>query len=246
MPPRRKGVKVAVVGETGGGKTALLARLLHARFAEDGKHAATDGCYRHNTALRLDCGRKMPLQLWDTPGASSFQDIAQWYDPSPITNADGIIIVYDASSSRALSGLKKWVKAVRKAAPRGCRGVLMGTKLDKVSEGKTPPCRKSAIALAKANGLRHAEVSAADEDSIGDAVGKFLDLVVGNASAKKKAAAAAEGQRGAREIDRRLAGVPSGQLVEVWLREEGLGEYVNPFAAGGYKGQGCLSELQVN
>eukprot|EP01046_Picozoa_sp_COSAG06_P003703 COSAG06_NODE_148_length_22056_cov_75.881239_1_plen_402_part_00 len=238
MPPRRKGVKLAVVGESAGGKTTLLTRLLHATFA-DGRHKPTDGCYRHNTAVKLDDGRKLPLQLWDTPGKASFQDISQNFEPSPINGVDGLIIVYDASSSRSVSSLKKWVKAVRKAAPPGCRGVLIGTKLDRVPGGKVPPCRTKAVALAKANGMRHAEVSAADEDSVGDAVGKFLDLVVGIDAKRKQ-------QQQQKERERELlANVPSGKMVEVWLEHEGLGDYAEAFAAAGYKGPGCLAELQA-
>lgn len=230
MPLRRKGLKLAVVGETCAGKTALITRLLNSQFT-NGRHKATDGCYRHNTAIRLDNGQKLPLQIWDTPGKASFQDISQNYEPSPINNADGLIIVYDASSSRSGSSLKKWVKAVRKAAPPGCRGVLMGTKLDCVPHGKASPCRAKAVALAKANRMRHAEVSAADEDSVADAVGRFIDLVVGT---------------DARQQQQELpTGVPSDKMVQVWLEQEGLGDYAEAFAAAGYRGPGCLAELQT-
>ena len=230
MPPRRKGLKLALVGETCAGKTALITRLLHSTFV-DGQHKATEGCYRHNTAVRLDDGRKLPLQLWDTPGRASFQDIAQNYEPSPIANADGLIIVYDASSSKSASSLKKWVKAVRKAAPPSCRGMLMGTKHDRLSGGKTSPCYAKAVALAKSNGMRHAQVSAADEDSVADAVGKFIDLVVGTDARRQK--------------QKLPLNVPSDKVVEVWLEQEGLGEYAEAFAAAGYRGQGCLAELQT-
>ena len=86
---RRARLKVAVVGATAAGKSALLARLLHGRFVV--LHKPTDGCYRHDSAVRLDDGRKLPLELWDTPGKVPFADIAQGYDPSPIDGADGVI-----------------------------------------------------------------------------------------------------------------------------------------------------------
>lgn len=231
MPPRRQGLKMAVVGESAAGKTAFITRLLHSHFAE-GRHKPTDGCYRHNTTVKLDDGRKLPLQLWDTPGKATFQDIAQNFEPSPISGADGLIVVYDGSSSRSASSLKKWVKAVRKAAPPGCRGVLIGTKLDRVGGGKVPPCRAKAVALAKANGMRHAEVSAADEDSVGVALGKFIELVVGGEARQKRR-------------QQLPPNVPSDQMVQVWLEHEGLGDYAEAFAAAGYKGAGCLAELQA-
>ena len=135
---RRARLKVAVVGATAAGKSALLARLLHGRFVV--LHKPTDGCYRHDSAVRLDDGRKLPLELWDTPGKVPFADIAQGYDPSPIDGADGVIVVYDASTSKSLGELKKWVKAVRKWQPRNCHALLVGTKLDLVpaSTGKKP------------------------------------------------------------------------------------------------------------
>ena len=47
---RRARLKVAVVGATAAGKSALLARLLHGRFVV--LHKPTDGCYRHDSAVR--------------------------------------------------------------------------------------------------------------------------------------------------------------------------------------------------
>eukprot|EP01043_Picozoa_sp_COSAG02_P036528 COSAG02_NODE_2681_length_8253_cov_7.455482_4_plen_491_part_00 len=232
------GLKLACVGESAGGKSAFLHRLLHSQ-QPTGKHKSTDGCYRHNTAVKLDDGTKLPLQIWDTPGKASFADIASVYEPSPISGADGLIIVYDASSSRSASSLKKWVKMVRKAAPPGCRGVIVGTKKDLVPDGKVPPCRAKAVALAKANGMRHAEVSAADEDSVADAVGKFIDLIVGAEMRRKQMH---------REPERRqqlTPNVPNDMVVQVWLEQEGLGDYAEVFAGAGYTGLGCLAELQA-
>ena len=102
------------------------------------------------------------------------------------TGADGVIVVYDASTSKSVGELKKWVKAVRKWQPRNCHALLVGTKLDLVpastgKKPKPPPCRAKAGAMAKSGGMRHTEVSAADEEgsSVADAISGFLEALVG-------------------------------------------------------------------
>jgi GTPase SAR1 family protein len=239
---KRKMLKIAVVGETGSGKTAVCRRFLTGGFTDEG-HVATDGCYKYSSSVRLDDGQSLGLQMWDTPGSVSFQDIMQGYHPSPVGGAGGVIIVFDGSSKRGLGGLKKWLKPVARLASRTCLVLVLANKLD---DHRSP----AAPALAKAQRLvgsygryfSFGSCSARRGTGLGEAIGGFLDAVVaGSASlGHQPSAAGIDGGGGALGVG---AGPGINSVGEV-LRRAGLGQHEAAFARAGYGGQACAVELQ--
>eukprot|EP01048_Picozoa_sp_COSAG05_P006295 COSAG05_NODE_403_length_10204_cov_874.669372_5_plen_1176_part_00 len=233
MNRRGQGVllKVAVLGDAATGKTAVLRKFLTNTFTNEG-HKPTDGCYKHVLAVQLDDGRHVGLQLWDTPGAANFQDIAQGYQPNPISGATGIIIVHDCSSSKGLSGLKKWVKAVARAGPRSCKVLVLGNKADLVPADREPPTQKKVRQLASSYRMQFAEASAKQGSAVAESITALLQTIVDMQTPppKKKLAQASVGAAQAKTV---------AQLLEY----HGLGAHAKAFARAGYEGEACVREL---
>eukprot|EP01089_Gocevia_fonbrunei_P016963 TRINITY_DN5389_c0_g1_i1.p1 TRINITY_DN5389_c0_g1~~TRINITY_DN5389_c0_g1_i1.p1 ORF type:complete len:230 (-),score=43.62 TRINITY_DN5389_c0_g1_i1:22-711(-) len=94
--------KVAVLGDSGVGKTALLHRYVKAQFIEGYK--TTIGADFMTKDVLVDNKLFVTLQLWDTAGQERYQALGGPY----YRGADGCILVFDLTRPQTFNHLNKW------------------------------------------------------------------------------------------------------------------------------------------
>ena len=76
-------------------------------------------------------GKKtIKLQIWDTAGQERFRTITSAY----YRGADGIIMVYDTTSSDSFDHVNDWLKEVNRYASEGTCKLLVGNKSDRTAD----------------------------------------------------------------------------------------------------------------
>ncbi|CAB1330862.1 unnamed protein product [Coregonus sp. 'balchen'] len=76
----------------------------------------------------------MVVILWDTAGQERYQTITKQY----YRRAQGIILVYDITSSRSFQHIVKWASDVDEFAPDKVQRILVGNKADEEQKRKVP------------------------------------------------------------------------------------------------------------
>jgi Ras-related protein Rab-1A len=75
-------------------------------------------------------GKTVKLQIWDTAGQERFRTITSAY----YRGADGIIMVYDVTSTESFDHVNDWLKEVNRYAAEGTAKLLVGNKSDRTSD----------------------------------------------------------------------------------------------------------------
>jgi len=143
--------KLVLLGETCVGKTSLLIR-----FADDGYsefHITTIGVdFRYRT---VECeGKNVKLQIWDTAGQEKFRTII----PAYYRGADGVIFVYDVTSSESFQHVEEWLTDVDNHAEKDPAKFLVGNKADLTDQRQVP--EEVAQRFADEHNLSFIEASA--------------------------------------------------------------------------------------
>ncbi|KAL8271668.1 hypothetical protein Esti_004418 [Eimeria stiedai] len=117
--------KLVTVGDSGVGKSCLLMRFVQDEFEE--AHVCTIGVDFRSISTMVK-GRLCTLQLWDTAGQERFSGITGNY----YRNADGFVLVYDATSRDSLEHLSNWISQIRQHHALSASSVLLlvGNKTD--------------------------------------------------------------------------------------------------------------------
>merc|ERR1711994_824395 len=75
-------------------------------------------------------GKTVKLQIWDTAGQERFRTITSAY----YRGADGIIMVYDVTSSESFDHVEEWLSEVDRYANENTSKLLVGNKADLIEE----------------------------------------------------------------------------------------------------------------
>jgi Ras-related protein Rab-1A len=70
------------------------------------------------------------LQIWDTAGQERFRTITSAY----YRGADGIIMVFDVTSTESFDHVNDWLKEVNRYAAEGTVKLLVGNKSDRTAD----------------------------------------------------------------------------------------------------------------
>ena len=75
--------------------------------------------------------KKLPLQIWDIPGAEKFRTLSSIY----FRDADAAILVYDCTNKESFTNLKQnWLRELQAIAPESMLKFIVGNKADLVEE----------------------------------------------------------------------------------------------------------------
>jgi len=91
--------KLVLIGDSGVGKSCLLLRFADDNFTDS--YISTIGVDFRFRTITID-KKTVKLQIWDTAGQERFRTITSAY----YRGADGIIMVYDVTSSESFIMLK--------------------------------------------------------------------------------------------------------------------------------------------
>jgi small GTP-binding protein len=120
-------VKIVLVGDSGSGKTSLLAKFSDNIFQES--FMSTIGIDFKIRTIQTN-GKIVKLQIWDTAGQERFRSITTCY----YRGANAIIIVCDVTDINSFDNIEKtWLKEVKKLETPPYI-VIVGTKIDKINK----------------------------------------------------------------------------------------------------------------
>ena len=143
------------------GKTSFLSRYIENIFIDNPQSTINlDFSFK---VIELEDGKKVKLQIWDTPGDASFKSIARIY----FRGAHGIILFYDISDRESFKDLNDWLDLIKNSASESPHIVLVGNKIDLEKEREITA--EEGEKFAKNNGLLFFESSAK--------TGKNVDLI---------------------------------------------------------------------
>jgi len=141
-PPRKKTLKIVILGDSGVGKTSLMNRYSTGKFT--GQYKATIGAdFLTKEVVVTDWyGQRhvVTLQIWDTAGQERFQSLGVAF----YRGADCAMLTYDVTDPHSLDNLNHWRKefldavggpmaiASLSATSAQFPFVVVGNKMDKV------------------------------------------------------------------------------------------------------------------
>ena len=119
--------KLVLIGDSGVGKSCLLLRFADDNFTDS--YISTIGVDFRFRTITID-DKIVKLQIWDTAGQERFRTITSAY----YRGADGIIMVYDVTSSESFDHVEEWLSEVDRYANENTSKLLVGNKADLIEE----------------------------------------------------------------------------------------------------------------
>ena len=121
--------KIVTVGDSGVGKSCLLTRFVSDVYSDF--HVSTIGV-DYKTVVTMVKGKLVKLLLWDTAGQERFSVVTGNY----YRNADGFVIVYDATNRTSFEHVDQWMNQIKQHHECGPNTVkiLCANKHDMVQE----------------------------------------------------------------------------------------------------------------
>uniref|UniRef100_A0A914X0E6 Ras-related protein Rab-24 n=1 Tax=Plectus sambesii TaxID=2011161 RepID=A0A914X0E6_9BILA len=116
--------KVVLLGKEYGGKTSLVERFLHNRFAGEMPYQNTIGAAYG--AKRVEAfGRQVVLGIWDTAGSERYQAMSRIY----YRGTWAAVLCYDLTDPDSLAKVHFWATELRQHEPHA-HMYFVGTKKD--------------------------------------------------------------------------------------------------------------------
>jgi len=128
---QQRTLKLIFLGEAGVGKSALLERFVHDRFASEQSNT-TIGVAFMSKEIQLD-DWVVTLQMWDTAGQERYRAIGPLY----FRGAECCLLVYDVTSRSSFEAIEQWRDAFNASGQvegKGFAFVVVGNKADKETE----------------------------------------------------------------------------------------------------------------
>lgn len=143
--------KLVLIGDSGVGKSCLLLRFADDNFTDS--YISTIGVDFRFRTITID-DKTVKLQIWDTAGQERFRTITSAY----YRGADGIIMIYDVTSSESFDHVEEWLSEVDRYANENTSKLLVGNKADLVEEKQVS--EEMAQSFADKLGISFLETSA--------------------------------------------------------------------------------------
>eukprot|EP00947_MAST-08B_sp_MAST-8B-sp1_P004159 g4159.t1 len=131
--------RVILLGDSGVGKTALLARLVDGGMSAAGGHQrapkVTIGVEFSEKVMRLESGRRVRARIWDTAGQERYRSITK----SHYRRAEVAVLVYDITSAESFRSVGDWLAELRDVVGDDVQLLLVGNKADLAEYREVPP-----------------------------------------------------------------------------------------------------------
>jgi len=129
VDPTASTIDIALIGDSGVGKTCLLLRFVDETYTES--YITTIGV-DYKSKLTTINGESVRLNIWDTAGHERFRTITSTY----FRNAQGIIFVYDVTDATSYKNLNIWFQESDRYAGESVKRLLVGNKSDEATDTK--------------------------------------------------------------------------------------------------------------
>jgi small GTP-binding protein len=177
-------IKIVLIGDSGVGKTNLLARFTRDQFNPDSK--STIGVEFATKTLELD-GKTIKAQIWDTAGQERYRAITSAY----YRGAIGALLLYDVSSALTFQSLSRWLQELRENADSNIVVMLVGNKCD--LQELRAVSTEEGVGYAKSENLLFIETSALDATNVQESFKRLITEIVNRLSKKELGSAKGAG-----------------------------------------------------
>ena len=206
--------KIVMLGDSGVGKTSLVARLTNPDRPMNHDISATMGIEFDTQMLDTPQG-KVKAQIWDTAGQERFARVLL---PTYFRKAKGVILVYDITNLKSFESLgDRWMAQLNDhAVSEDLAKLLVGNKSDLEANREVTP--EQAQAFAEQHGMECLETSAKSGQNVLAAFEKLVGLVHDRALA-----AAASKKGGIKGLNSGAGGGNAGGSNTVKLEDQNAG-----------------------
>jgi len=165
--------KIVMLGDSGVGKTSLVARLTNPDRPLNHDISATMGIEFDTQMLDTEHG-KVKAQIWDTAGQERFARVLL---PTYFRKAKGVILVYDITNAKSFESLsERWMTQLNDhASSDDLAKLLVGNKSDLEASREVP--REKAEQFCLEYGMEMLETSAKSGDNVLQAFEKLIGIV---------------------------------------------------------------------
>ena len=157
--------KILLLGDSEVGKSCFLMRYSDNVFVEN--NITTIGLDYKLKSVKLDSGKTIKVQLWDTAGQDKYRTIAKNY----FKGSHGILLLYDVTKQSSFQNIRDWIQDIREEVSQKAIIFLIGNKIDLVDKRKIS--KEKGIELAEEYKLPFFEASAKSGENV-DEVFKAL------------------------------------------------------------------------
>jgi small GTP-binding protein len=168
-------LKIVLIGDSGVGKTNILARFTRDQFNPESK--STIGVEFATKTLEVS-GKTVKAQIWDTAGQERYRAITSAY----YRGAIGALVIYDITTALTFSSLGKWLQELRENADTNIVIMLVGNKTDLAD--KRAVSVDEGIGFSKSENILFIETSARDSSNVSEAFTTLMTEVVGKLAGK--------------------------------------------------------------
>jgi small GTP-binding protein len=174
--------KIVMLGDSGVGKTSLVARLTNPDRPMNHDISATMGIEFDTQMLDTEHG-KVKAQIWDTAGQERFARVLL---PTYFRKAKGVILVYDMTNAKSFESLsERWMTQLNDhASSDDLAKLLVGNKSD--LQDRREVTRERADQFCREFGMEMLETSAMSGENVLQAFEKLIGIVHDRALAASK------------------------------------------------------------
>ena len=167
-----KTCQLLIIGDSSVGKTSLISRYANGTFKEE--YLATVGLDYYTKNEIID-NKTIQIKLWDTAGQERFKSLTQNY----FRNAEGVLLVYDVTSTESFDNLKYWISSIKdnmKQQDMNIPLIIIGNKID--MEDSREIIKENAEKFAGENNYKYFETSAKTGAGVDDAIRELVNQVL--------------------------------------------------------------------
>ena len=166
-----KTCKILLIGDSSVGKTCLISKYAIGVFNED--YISTIG-FDSRQKEEIINNEKVLVKIFDTAGQERFQSITANY----LRNAEGVILVYDLTSTESFENLKFWIESIKNnlGNDEPIPIIIIGNKID--LEDAREINKSVAEKFAKDNNYKYFETSAKTGEGVDDAFREIVKQIL--------------------------------------------------------------------
>ena len=116
--------KILLLGDSEVGKSCFLMRYSDNVFVEN--YITTIGLDYKLKIVKLDSGKTIKVQLWDTAGQDKYRTIAKNY----YKGSHGILLLYDITKITSFENIREWIRDIKEEVSEKAIIFLIGNKID--------------------------------------------------------------------------------------------------------------------
>jgi small GTP-binding protein len=168
--------KIIVIGPAAVGKSSLIRRFVENKFSL--LYKFTIGVDFLTKEVKYEPNETAKLIIWDIGGQDRFKTLRRnFYD-----GTHGALVVFDLSRTQTFPKIKEWISDFRRTIEEDVPIIIIGNKLDLVSEIGKVIDRNEVHQFAEKVGALLIETSAKTGENVEEAFVKLTQKIIKNIS----------------------------------------------------------------